>query len=231
MASVVFYFQVHQPFRLKPYDCFKIGHDSVYDDDAKNKEILDLSKEQNLYFNELVTYDRDRRDFASADEYEQRAIEFANGAGNERLVALARLGRAEITYRRGDAQLAGASARRVAADFAPSRIKKRWRELDERTRGFAAALNRRGVGFGDRILIVMLNRSEYVEAVLGANLIGAIPVPVTTISLSAATMRSSVSLIRVRKVLLSSSTTRSPALMTVPSGGMNTIFASSEAPE
>lgn len=29
----------------------------------ENKEILDLSKEQNLYFNELVTYDRDRRDF------------------------------------------------------------------------------------------------------------------------------------------------------------------------
>ncbi|MXP21018.1 long-chain-fatty-acid--CoA ligase [Gordonia sp. HNM0687] len=53
-----------------------------------------------------------------------------------------------------------------------------WRELDERTRAFAAALSRRGVGFGDRILLVMLNRSEYVEATLGANLIGAIPVPV-----------------------------------------------------
>ncbi|GAB08985.1 putative fatty-acid--CoA ligase [Gordonia araii NBRC 100433] len=53
-----------------------------------------------------------------------------------------------------------------------------WRQLDERTRAFAAALNRRGVAFGDRILILMLNRSEYVEAVLGANLIGAIPVPV-----------------------------------------------------
>ncbi|MAU84282.1 fatty-acid--CoA ligase FadD5 [Gordonia sp. Z-3] len=53
-----------------------------------------------------------------------------------------------------------------------------WRELDERTRAFAAALNRRGVGFGDRILLVMLNRTEYVEATLGANLIGAIPVPV-----------------------------------------------------
>ncbi|MFW0787782.1 AMP-binding protein, partial [Gordonia sp. CPCC 206044] len=53
-----------------------------------------------------------------------------------------------------------------------------WRELDERTQAFAAALNRRGVGFGDRILVLLLNRSEYVEAVLGANLIGAIPVPV-----------------------------------------------------
>ncbi|MHC3003993.1 AMP-binding protein, partial [Gordonia sp. GN26] len=53
-----------------------------------------------------------------------------------------------------------------------------WKELDERTRAFAAALTRRGVEFGDRILVVLLNRSEYVEAVLGANLIGAIPVPV-----------------------------------------------------
>ncbi len=34
------------------------------------------------------------------------------------------------------------------------------------------------MGFGDRILLVLLNRSEYVEAVMGANLIGAIPVPV-----------------------------------------------------
>ncbi len=53
-----------------------------------------------------------------------------------------------------------------------------WRELDERTRAFAAALYRRGVRFGDRVLMALLNRTEYVEAVLGANLIGAIPVPV-----------------------------------------------------
>lgn len=41
MPSICFYFQVHQPFRLKPYDCFKIGHDHAYEDEAKNKEILD----------------------------------------------------------------------------------------------------------------------------------------------------------------------------------------------
>lgn len=46
MPSICFYFQVHQPFRLKPYDCFKIGHDSAYDDDAKNKEILDRVAEK-----------------------------------------------------------------------------------------------------------------------------------------------------------------------------------------
>jgi alpha-amylase len=40
MPSVCFYFQVHQPFRLKPYDCFKIGYDHVYEDEIKNREIL-----------------------------------------------------------------------------------------------------------------------------------------------------------------------------------------------
>ncbi|MDY6807692.1 long-chain-fatty-acid--CoA ligase [Gordonia sp. HNM0687] len=53
-----------------------------------------------------------------------------------------------------------------------------WRQLEERTHAFAAALHRRGVRFGDRVLMAMLNRTEYIEAVLGANLIGAIPVPV-----------------------------------------------------
>jgi alpha-amylase len=41
MPSICFYFQVHQPFRLKNFDCFKIGHDHFYEDEAKNIEILD----------------------------------------------------------------------------------------------------------------------------------------------------------------------------------------------
>ena len=41
MPSICFYFQVHQPFRLKPYDCFKIGHDHFYEDELVNKDILD----------------------------------------------------------------------------------------------------------------------------------------------------------------------------------------------
>ncbi|NDK88415.1 long-chain-fatty-acid--CoA ligase [Gordonia desulfuricans] len=53
-----------------------------------------------------------------------------------------------------------------------------WKQLDDRSRAFGAALSRRGVQFGDRVLLLMLNRSEYVEAVIGANLIGAIAVPV-----------------------------------------------------
>lgn len=41
MPSVCLYFQVHQPFRLKPYDCFQIGYDSSYEDEPRNREILE----------------------------------------------------------------------------------------------------------------------------------------------------------------------------------------------
>lgn len=46
MPSICFYFQVHQPFRLKPYDCFKIGFDQVYEDETLNREILDRVSEK-----------------------------------------------------------------------------------------------------------------------------------------------------------------------------------------
>ena len=41
MVSVCFYFQVHQPVRLRPYTVFEIGKNSSYFDEQKNKEILD----------------------------------------------------------------------------------------------------------------------------------------------------------------------------------------------
>ncbi|MGK5084196.1 glycoside hydrolase family 57 protein [Bdellovibrionota bacterium FG-1] len=40
MPSVCFYFQVHQPNRLKPYSFFKIGKEHHYFDDKANGEIL-----------------------------------------------------------------------------------------------------------------------------------------------------------------------------------------------
>ena len=40
MTSVCFYFQVHQPYRLKDYGFFKIGIDHSYEADEKNREIL-----------------------------------------------------------------------------------------------------------------------------------------------------------------------------------------------
>lgn len=40
MSSVCFYFQVHQPYRLKYYPFLHIGKDSHYFDDRKNAEII-----------------------------------------------------------------------------------------------------------------------------------------------------------------------------------------------
>ena len=53
-----------------------------------------------------------------------------------------------------------------------------WAELDGRVTALAGALSRRGVGFGDRVLILMLNRTEFIESFLATNLLGAIAVPV-----------------------------------------------------
>jgi fatty-acyl-CoA synthase len=52
-----------------------------------------------------------------------------------------------------------------------------WFDLRRRVAALAAALSRHGVGFGDRVMILMLNRPEFVESVLAANMIGAIAVP------------------------------------------------------
>jgi len=53
-----------------------------------------------------------------------------------------------------------------------------WGELDRRVTALAGALSRRGVRFGDRVMILMLNRTEFIEAFLAANKLGAIAVPV-----------------------------------------------------
>ncbi|KWX23394.1 long-chain fatty acid--CoA ligase [Mycolicibacterium wolinskyi] len=53
-----------------------------------------------------------------------------------------------------------------------------WGELDDRVSRLAGALSRLGVGFGDRVLILMLNRNEFIESMLAANKLGAIAVPV-----------------------------------------------------
>jgi fatty-acyl-CoA synthase len=53
-----------------------------------------------------------------------------------------------------------------------------WRELDNRVTTLAGALSRRGVALGDRVLILMLNRTEFIESFLAINKLGAIAVPV-----------------------------------------------------
>ncbi len=46
MPSVCFYFQVHQPFRIKRYSFFDIGKDHFYEDDEKNVQILNKVSEK-----------------------------------------------------------------------------------------------------------------------------------------------------------------------------------------
>lgn len=52
-----------------------------------------------------------------------------------------------------------------------------WDVLRRRVVALADALSHRGVGFGDRVMILMLNRTEFVESVLAVNSLGAIAVP------------------------------------------------------
>ena len=53
-----------------------------------------------------------------------------------------------------------------------------WADLRQRVAALAGALSRRGVGAGDRVMVLMLNRTEFVESVLAVNMIGAIAVPI-----------------------------------------------------
>lgn len=46
MPSICFYFQVHQPFRLKKYSFFDIGFDPFYEDEKKNIEVLNKVAEK-----------------------------------------------------------------------------------------------------------------------------------------------------------------------------------------
>ena len=54
MENLCFYFQVHQPFRLKQYRFFEIGNDHYYFDDYANKRIMrKVAKRAYLPANEL----------------------------------------------------------------------------------------------------------------------------------------------------------------------------------
>jgi tetratricopeptide (TPR) repeat protein len=68
------------------------------------------------YHNLAITL-RDVGQLDEADEHERRAIEYAIDGGVPRLVAMGRVGRAEIALRRGDAPLAEATARPAADEL------------------------------------------------------------------------------------------------------------------
>ena len=46
MTSICFYFQVHQPYRLRKYDFFDIAYEDNVFDDQKNKEVLNKVSEK-----------------------------------------------------------------------------------------------------------------------------------------------------------------------------------------
>lgn len=46
MPSICFYFQVHQPYRIKRYSFFDIGKDHFYEDDEKNRVVLNKVSEK-----------------------------------------------------------------------------------------------------------------------------------------------------------------------------------------
>ncbi|MEM6967610.1 MAG: alpha-amylase, partial [Bacteroidota bacterium] len=55
MKNVCFYFNLHQPNRLKPYTFFQIGQDHFYEDDKLNKKFLDnISEKCYLPMNRLM---------------------------------------------------------------------------------------------------------------------------------------------------------------------------------
>ncbi|MDH5234576.1 MAG: tetratricopeptide repeat protein [Gemmatimonadota bacterium] len=69
-------------------------------------------------FHNMAITIRDLGRLAEADELEQRSAEFARDAAQPLLVSIARMGRAELALRRGDATFAEATARRAAEEFA-----------------------------------------------------------------------------------------------------------------
>ena len=55
MRSICFYFQVHQPYRIKKYRFFNMGHDHYYDDEYLNRSIMERVAEKNyLPMNQLL---------------------------------------------------------------------------------------------------------------------------------------------------------------------------------
>lgn len=77
------------------------------------------------------------------------------------------------------AQIAGHAQQRPSATALKHRgVITTWADLHERSLRVAGALQRRGVQFGDRVLLLTLNHSEFVEAVVAINSLGAIAVPV-----------------------------------------------------
>jgi tetratricopeptide (TPR) repeat protein len=69
------------------------------------------------YHNLAITY-RDLGQLEQADRYQRRAIDHARASGNARMLAIAHVGRAELSLLRGEALVAEAGARLGATQYA-----------------------------------------------------------------------------------------------------------------
>ncbi|HET9925929.1 MAG TPA: AMP-binding protein, partial [Methylomirabilota bacterium] len=80
---------------------------------------------------------------------------------------------------RGREQGEGRQARVAIVDLSRAEAPREvtYAELDENCNSVAAGLAARGIGRGDRVGILALNRTEYIEALYGTMRAGAIPVP------------------------------------------------------
>ena len=110
---------------------------------------------------------RDRGRLAEADEHERRAIDYALVAEAPRLVAMGRVGRAEVALRRGDPALAEATARAAAADL--NRLADPSNEADAyRLIGVAAAARNEfiaaGAAFERALGLARMHHHALVEA-------------------------------------------------------------------
>lgn len=115
------------------------------------------------YHNMAITY-RDLGQLDEADELERRCVEHARTADLGRLARIARLGRAELALRRGDAALAEAAALRVAREFAEGDDPVR--EADALRLAGVAATTQGRPGEAGRLLAQALEQARRHGAVL-----------------------------------------------------------------
>jgi alpha-amylase len=74
MTAIVFYFQVHQPFRLRHYTFFDIGvHDGYFDDTENARIVRRVAEKCYLPMNELLLKLVKRHEGASAARSRCRA--------------------------------------------------------------------------------------------------------------------------------------------------------------
>jgi len=55
MRSISFYFQVHQPYRIKKYRFFNMGNDHHYSDEYLNRSVMErVAQKSYLPMNQLL---------------------------------------------------------------------------------------------------------------------------------------------------------------------------------